>query len=149
MNEYNLNNTDLFSSRIQQIQILLAANTSHEHKQKVWSQIEASMHLQRSKTIANMCFSKQRVKDSARNNSSSSTTTTSSSTSVQTSSSSPPPAAPTLTPETSDKNATTSVSSDATVSSISNGAPAMKTSTANGGGRGGSGRYKQVRMTNY
>jgi hypothetical protein len=33
-------------NRIQQIQILLAANTSHEHKQKVWSQIEASMHLQ-------------------------------------------------------------------------------------------------------
>ena len=26
-------------SRIQQIQILLAANTSHEHKQKVWSQV--------------------------------------------------------------------------------------------------------------
>ena len=52
------------AGRIQQIQILLAANTSQEHKQKVWSQIEAEMHLQRSKTISNMCYSKQRVRDS-------------------------------------------------------------------------------------
>ena len=34
------------AGRIQQIQILLATNTSQEHKQKVWSQIEAEMHLQ-------------------------------------------------------------------------------------------------------
>ena len=54
------------AGRIQQIQILLAANTSQEHKQKVWSQIETEMHLQRSKTISNMCYSKQRVKDATR-----------------------------------------------------------------------------------
>lgn len=135
----------MFYYRIQQIQILLASNTSHEHKQKVWSQIEASMHLQRSKTIANMCFSKQRVKDSARNNNSTTTTTTtSSSTSVQTSSSSPVSVASTSTPDTSDKNA---VSIDGTVSSLTNGASATKTSTANGGGRAGSGRYKQVHFS--
>ena len=34
------------AGRIQQIQILLATNTSQEHKQAVWSQIEAEMHLQ-------------------------------------------------------------------------------------------------------
>ena len=34
-----------------------------EHKQQVWAQIEAEMHLQRSKTIANMCYSKQRLRD--------------------------------------------------------------------------------------
>ena len=34
------------AGRIQQIQILLATSTSQEHKQKVWSQIEAEMHLQ-------------------------------------------------------------------------------------------------------
>ena len=34
------------AGRIQQIQILLATNTSQEHKQTVWSQIEAEMHLQ-------------------------------------------------------------------------------------------------------
>merc|ERR1711962_1754387 len=55
------------AGRIQQIQILLASNASQEHKQQVWAQIEAEMHLQRSKTISNMCYSKQRVKDSARN----------------------------------------------------------------------------------
>ena len=54
------------AGRIQQIQILLAANTSQDHKQKVWGQIEAEMHLQRSKTISNMCYSKQKVRDSAR-----------------------------------------------------------------------------------
>jgi hypothetical protein len=51
------------AGRIQQIQILLASGTSQEHKQKVWSQIESEMHLQRSKTISNMCYSKQRVRD--------------------------------------------------------------------------------------
>merc|ERR1719400_1953746 len=51
------------AGRIQQIQILLATNTSQEHKQKVWAQIEAEMHLQRSKTISNMCYSKQRLRD--------------------------------------------------------------------------------------
>lgn len=51
------------AGRIQQIQILLASGTSQEHKQKVWSQIESEMHLQRSKTISNMCYSKQKVKD--------------------------------------------------------------------------------------
>ena len=34
------------AGRIQQIQILLATSTSQEHKQRVWSQIEAEMHLQ-------------------------------------------------------------------------------------------------------
>jgi len=51
------------AGRIQQIQILLASGTSQEHKQKVWGQIESEMHLQRSKTISNMCYSKQKVKD--------------------------------------------------------------------------------------
>merc|ERR1712223_1438722 len=51
------------AGRIQQIQILLASNASQEHKQQVWAQIEAEMHLQRSKTIANMCYSKQKLKD--------------------------------------------------------------------------------------
>jgi len=51
------------AGRIQQIQILLASNTSQDHKQKVWSQIETEMHLQRSKTISNMCYSKQKVRD--------------------------------------------------------------------------------------
>eukprot|EP00095_Tigriopus_kingsejongensis_P007006 snap_masked-scaffold430_size173499-processed-gene-0.19 protein:Tk07006 transcript:snap_masked-scaffold430_size173499-processed-gene-0.19-mRNA-1 annotation:"golgi-associated pdz and coiled-coil motif-containing" len=53
------------AGRVQQIQILLANGTSQDHKQKVWNQIETEMHLQRSKTISNMCYSKQRVKDSA------------------------------------------------------------------------------------
>jgi len=53
------------AGRIQQIQILLAANTTQEHKQKVWSQIETEMHLQRSKTISNMCYSKQKVRETA------------------------------------------------------------------------------------
>ncbi|TRY78480.1 hypothetical protein TCAL_17428 [Tigriopus californicus] len=39
---------------------------SQEHKQKVWNQIETEMHLQRSKTISNMCYAKQRIKDSSR-----------------------------------------------------------------------------------
>ena len=55
------------AGRIQQIQILLASGTSQEHKQKVWSQIESEMHLQRSKTISNMCYSKQKVKDRIHN----------------------------------------------------------------------------------
>ena len=55
------------AGRIQQIQILLASGTSQEHKQKVWSQIESEMHLQRSKTISNMCYSKQKVKDRVHN----------------------------------------------------------------------------------
>ena len=54
------------AGRIQQIQILLASGTSQDHKQRVWSQIESEMHLQRSKTISNMCYSKQKVKDQAR-----------------------------------------------------------------------------------
>jgi DNA primase catalytic subunit len=112
--------------RIQQIQILLAANTSHEHKQKVWSQIEASMHLQRSKTIANMCFSKQRVKDSARKDSS---------TQVQTS----------TTTETGESaaNADSSVSND--ITTMSNGTVQTKATAANGS-RAGGGRFKQVRL---
>ena len=56
------------AGRIQQIQILLASNASQEHKQQVWAQIEAEMHLQRSKTIANMCYSKQRLRDQQVNN---------------------------------------------------------------------------------
>lgn len=51
------------AGRIQQIQILLASNTSQENKQQVWAQIEAEMHLQRSKTIANVCYSKQKLRD--------------------------------------------------------------------------------------
>ena len=51
------------AGRIQQIQILLAAGTSQDHKQRVWNQIEAEMHLQRSKTISNMCFAKQKLKE--------------------------------------------------------------------------------------
>ncbi len=51
------------AGRIQQIQILLASNASQEHKQQVWAQIESEMHLQRSKTIANMCYSKQRLRE--------------------------------------------------------------------------------------
>ena len=51
------------AGRIQQIQILLASNATQEHKQTVWAQIEAEMHLQRSKTIANMCYSKQKLRD--------------------------------------------------------------------------------------
>ena len=51
------------AGRIQQIQILLASNASQEHKQRVWAQIEAEMHLQRSKTISNMCYSKQKLRD--------------------------------------------------------------------------------------
>jgi hypothetical protein len=57
------------AGRIQQIQILLASNASQEHKQQVWAQIEAEMHLQRSKTIANMCYSKQKLRDQQAKNS--------------------------------------------------------------------------------
>ena len=56
------------AGRIQQIQILLASNATQEHKQQVWAQIEAEMHLQRSKTIANMCYSKQKLRDQQRPN---------------------------------------------------------------------------------
>lgn len=55
------------AGRIQQIQILLASNASQEHKQQVWAQIEAEMHLQRAKTIANMCYSKQKLRHSGAN----------------------------------------------------------------------------------
>ncbi len=54
------------AGRIQQIQILLAGGgTSQDLKQKVWAQIESEMHLQRSKTISNMCYSKQKVRESS------------------------------------------------------------------------------------
>ena len=54
------------AGRIQQIQILLAGGgTSQDLKQKVWAQIESEMHLQRSKTISNMCYSKQKVKEAS------------------------------------------------------------------------------------
>ncbi len=54
------------AGRIQQIQILLAGGgTSQDRKQKVWAQIESEMHLQRSKTISNMCYSKQKVKEAS------------------------------------------------------------------------------------
>ena len=47
------------AGRIQQIQLLLAANTPADVKEKMWSQIESEMCLQRSKTIAQMCRTKQ------------------------------------------------------------------------------------------
>ena len=50
------------AGRIQQIQLLLASNTPAEVKEKMWSQIESEMCLQRSKTIAQMCRTKQEVK---------------------------------------------------------------------------------------
>ncbi|XP_040573245.1 Golgi-associated PDZ and coiled-coil motif-containing protein [Lepeophtheirus salmonis] len=54
------------AGRIQQIQILLASNTSQDHKHRVWSQIETEMHLQKSKTISNICYSKQKVRNKFR-----------------------------------------------------------------------------------
>lgn len=50
------------AGRIQQIQLLLAANTPSEVKEKMWTQIEGEMCLQRSKTIAQMCRTKQEVR---------------------------------------------------------------------------------------
>jgi len=50
------------AGRIQQIQLLLATKTSADRKEKMWSQIESEMCLQRSKTIAQMCKTKQEVK---------------------------------------------------------------------------------------
>ena len=47
------------AGRIQQIQLLLATNTPADRKEKMWSQIESEMCLQRSKTIAQMCKTKQ------------------------------------------------------------------------------------------
>ena len=47
------------AGRIQQIQLLLAANTPADVKEKMWTQIEGEMCLQRSKTIAQMCRTKQ------------------------------------------------------------------------------------------
>ena len=47
------------AGRIQQIQLLLANNTPSEVKEKMWTQIEGEMCLQRSKTIAQMCRTKQ------------------------------------------------------------------------------------------
>jgi len=50
------------AGRIQQIQLLLASNTPTDTKEKMWGQIESEMCLQRSKTIAQMCKTKQEVK---------------------------------------------------------------------------------------
>merc|ERR1719464_1877617 len=50
------------AGRIQQIQLLLASNTPGDVKEKMWTQIEGEMCLQRSKTIAQMCRTKQEVK---------------------------------------------------------------------------------------
>ena len=47
------------AGRIQQIQLLLASNTPGDVKEKMWTQIESEMCLQRSKTIAQMCRTKQ------------------------------------------------------------------------------------------
>ena len=47
------------AGRIQQIQLQLAANTPADVKEKMWTQIESEMCLQRSKTIAQMCRTKQ------------------------------------------------------------------------------------------
>ena len=41
------------------LQLLLATKTSADRKEKMWSQIESEMCLQRSKTIAQMCKTKQ------------------------------------------------------------------------------------------
>ena len=51
------------AGRIQQIQLLLATNTPSEVKEKMWTQIEGEMCLQRSKTIAQMCRTKQVILD--------------------------------------------------------------------------------------
>jgi len=50
------------AGRIQQIQ-LLASNTPPEVKERLWTQIEAEMCLQRAKTIAQICQSKQELKN--------------------------------------------------------------------------------------
>ena len=44
------------------LQLLLATKTPADRKEKMWSQIESEMCLQRSKTIAQMCKTKQEVK---------------------------------------------------------------------------------------
>ena len=44
------------------LQLLLATKTSADRKEKMWSQIESEMCLQRSKTIAQMCKTKQVTK---------------------------------------------------------------------------------------
>ena len=41
------------------LQLLLATKTPADRKEKMWSQIESEMCLQRSKTIAQMCKTKQ------------------------------------------------------------------------------------------
>ena len=41
------------------MQLLLATKTPADRKEKMWSQIESEMCLQRSKTIAQMCKTKQ------------------------------------------------------------------------------------------
>lgn len=58
------------AGRIQQIQLLLATKTPADRKEKMWSQIESEMCLQRSKTIAQMCKTKQEVKSRMREESS-------------------------------------------------------------------------------
>ena len=52
------------AGRIQQIQLLLANNTPSDVKEKMWTQIESEMGLQRSKTIAQMCRTKQVIRKS-------------------------------------------------------------------------------------
>jgi len=58
------------AGRIQQIQLLLATKTPVDRKEKMWTQIESEMCLQRSKTIAQMCKTKQEVKGRMREESS-------------------------------------------------------------------------------
>eukprot|EP00092_Neocalanus_flemingeri_P004976 GFUD01005351.1.p1 GENE.GFUD01005351.1~~GFUD01005351.1.p1 ORF type:complete len:456 (+),score=112.49 GFUD01005351.1:100-1467(+) len=58
------------AGRIQQIQLLLASNTPTDTKEKMWGQIESEMCLQRSKTIAQMCKTKQEVKSRMKDESS-------------------------------------------------------------------------------
>jgi len=58
------------AGRIQQIQLLLASNTPTDTKEKMWGQIESEMCLQRSKTIAQMCKTKQEVKSKMKDESS-------------------------------------------------------------------------------
>ena len=41
------------------LQLLLATKTPVDRKEKMWTQIESEMCLQRSKTIAQMCKTKQ------------------------------------------------------------------------------------------
>ena len=46
------------------LQLLLATKTPADRKEKMWSQIESEMCLQRSKTIAQMCKTKQVARQS-------------------------------------------------------------------------------------